>query len=538
MNEERKHLLVIIAVSVGLVVGAGIAAWVYYQLNPEEWTAFTAEMSGDSESAPVSRPAPRPASRSALGLGALRASGNIEAEDVIIAAETAGRIVKVMADEGDIVADGELLLQLDQNSLLAQREGAQASIAQANAALDAAQAALDRARKGATPEEIAAAEAAVLAAEGAVAAAEAARDQAGFNADSARTVQAVESSVAIAEANLAQAEGAVEVAKANLSAATAELARLQAGTRPEEIAMYQALVNQAQSEFLIAEQIHFENFIDKDIGGGAEERARYARESARNARDAAQARLDLAQAGPSTQEVSAALAQVNAAKAQVTIAEAGVAMAEAELARSQSSPETTQDNVAVAESGITGAEAQVIIAEGQLAQAEAELDRLRAGATAETIAALEAQRAQAQAVLDAAKANLKALDIEIGRTDLLAPAGGVILQRMIHEGELASPGAPLFTLADLDEVTLTVYVPEAELGKVALGQSAEVSVDAYDEIFTGQVSHIASEAEFTPRNVQTQEERVHMVFAVKIRLDNPQHLLKPGMPADAVFESQ
>ena len=212
-------------------------------------------------------------------------------------------------------------------------------------------------------------------------------------------------------------------------------------------------------------------------------------------------------------------------------------MAEAELANAQSSPETTQDHVAVAESGITAAEAQVKIAEGQLAQAEAELERLRAGATAETIAALEAQKAQAQAVLDAAEANLKVLDIEIGRADLLAPVDGVILQRMIHKGELASPGAPLFTLADLDEVTLTVYVPEAELGKVALGQTAEVTVDAYDEIFTGQVSHIASEAEFTPRNVQTQEERVHMVFAVKIRLDNPEHLLKPGMPADAVFES-
>ena len=87
------------------------------------------------------------------------------------------------------------------------------------------------------------------------------------------------------------------------------------------------------------------------------------------------------------------------------------------------------------------------------------------------------------------------------------------------------------------EVTLTVYVPEAELGRVSLGQNAEVNVDAYDERFPGEVVHIASQAEFTPKNVQTQEERVHMVFAVKIRLDNPEHLLKPGMPADAIFGS-
>ena len=104
---------------------------------------------------------------------------------------------------------------------------------------------------------------------------------------------------------------------------------------------------------------------------------------------------------------------------------------------------------------------------------------MRAGATAEAIAALEAQRAQAQAALAAAVANLKALDIELERTNLVAPSAGVILQRLVHEGELAAPGAPLFTLADLDEVTLTVYVPEAELGRVALGQAADVVVDAY-----------------------------------------------------------
>ncbi len=210
-------------------------------------------------------------------------------------------------------------------------------------------------------------------------------------------------------------------------------------------------------------------------------------------------------------------------------------MAEAGLAGTRANPETSQDNVAVAEMGITAAEAQVMIAEGQLAQAEAELARLRAGTTAESIAALEAQRAQAQAALAATVANLKALDIELERTNLVAPSAGLVLQRLVHEGELAAPGAPLFTLADLDEVTLTVYVPEAELGRVALGQAADVVVDAYVQSFPGEVSYIASQAEFTPKNVQTQEERVHMVFAVKIRLGNPDQLLKPGMPADAVF---
>jgi multidrug resistance efflux pump len=528
MNEEKKRPIIIAAVVIGLLVAAIAAGWIYYSLNPAEWSSFTADLSGEGAEKSVSRPAQSPVRRPTLSLGALRASGNIEADEVTLAAEIGGRITETAVDEGDTVVAGDPLLHLDQSSLLAQREAMLAAIAQAQAVLDASQAALDQAESGATPEEIAAAEAAVLAAQGAVAAAEAAHDQAVINAASARTVQEVESSVAIAEANLAAAEGAVNVAEANLAGAGAELGRLQSGGRPEEIAMYQSLVNQAQSEFLIAEQTHFEFFIDKEIGGGGEERARYTRESARNARDAAQAQLDLAKSGASSHAVSAA-------QGQVAIAKAGVAMAEAELARARANPETTQDRVAVAESGITMAEAQVKIADGQLAQVEAELARLRAGVTAEAITVLEAQRAQAQAALAAAGANLKALDIELTRTDLLAPSGGVILQRLVHEGELAAPGAPLFTLADLDEVTLTVYVPEAELGKVALGQPADVTVDAYDEVFSGEVSYIASQAEFTPKNVQTQEERVHMVFAVKIRLDNPDQLLKPGMPADAVF---
>jgi len=531
MNEERKRLVIIIAVVLGIIVGAFAIGWIYYRLNPDELSALSAELSGEGEDSP----APRVVRRPALSVGGLKASGNIEADEVSIAAQVGGRIIEIAADEGDVVTAGDDLLHVDQSSLLAQREAIQASIAQAKAVLDGTQAALDQAKKGATKEEIAAAEAAVLAAQGAVAAAEAARDQAVIGASSARSVQEVESSVAMAEANVAQAEGAVDVAKASLAGAAAELARVQAGARPEEIAMYQFLVNQAQSEFLITEQVHFENFIDKEIGGGGEERARYTRESARNARDAAQAQLDLAKAGASAEEISAALAAISAAQGQVAIAEAGVEMAEAELARAQANPETTLDNVAVADVEITAAEAQVKIAGGQLAQAEAELARLRAGATAESIAALEAQRAQAQAALAATVANLKALDIELARTDLVAPSGGVILQSLVHEGELAAPGAPLFTLADLDEVTLTVYVPEAELGKVALGQAADVSVDAYDQLFPGEVSYIASQAEFTPKNVQTQEERVHMVFAVKIRLENGDHTLKPGMPADAVF---
>jgi HlyD family secretion protein len=530
MNQRTKTIAGVAA----LVIGAVAIGFIYFQLSPNAWDDFTAEMAGEpTQSRSQEQPIIRRPARSAADLVA---SGSIEAEEVTVAAELGGRVVETAAGEGDDVAAGDLLLRLDQASLLANREGALATVEQAKAAVAAAQAELARARAGATEEEIAAAQAAVLAAEGAVAAAKAALTQAEIGADSARTVEESESSVALAEAALAQAEGGVAVAQADLARANAELARLRAGARPEEIAMYEALVAQAEAQYLQPRNI-YDDLIDKGASGMPEELARFQMQAAESARNAAQAQLDLARAGASAEEIAGAVAVVQAAQAQVDIAQADRAAAEAALVEAQAAPHTTEDLVAQADAGVTAAGAQVSVAEGQLAEARAALDQLLAGATDEELAMLEARVAQAEAALSTAEAALKAIDIELGRSGITAPTGGVVLERMVHVGELAAPGAPLFTLADLDEVTLTVYVPEADLGVVALGQAVEVNVDAYDTQFPGQVSHIASQAEFTPKNVQTQEERVHMVFAVKVRLDNPDHLLKPGMPADAYFAS-
>jgi HlyD family secretion protein len=97
-----------------------------------------------------------------------------------------------------------------------------------------------------------------------------------------------------------------------------------------------------------------------------------------------------------------------------------------------------------------------------------------------------------------------------------------------------APGARILRIANLDEVTLTVYVPEPQIGRVKPGQRVRVEVDAYPgRQFEGRVSRVADEAEFTPKSVQTKEERVSLVFAVEIEIPNPDHALKPGMPADA-----
>jgi len=181
---------------------------------------------------------------------------------------------------------------------------------------------------------------------------------------------------------------------------------------------------------------------------------------------------------------------------------------------------------------INQAEAQYHTAEAAVDIAQAGVDVVRAGATEEQIAVVEAQVEQAQAALDA-------LLVLRGKQTIIAPIGGLILEMGIHVGELAVPGASLLTLGDLDQVTLTIYVPEDNLGQVVIGQSVAVRVDAFPERnFIGTVVAIAHEAEFTPRNVQTKKERVNMVFAVDVRIANPDHALKPGLPADAVITTQ
>ena len=181
--------------------------------------------------------------------------------------------------------------------------------------------------------------------------------------------------------------------------------------------------------------------------------------------------------------------------------------------------------------------AQEHAAEEALAQAEAGVEVARAQLAARSVAATDEQVAAAEARVAQAKAALEALRLQRARMALTAPQDGLVLVRQVSPGEVVAPGAPLLTLGRLQEVLLVLYVPEGELARVRVGQRVLVSVDSYPgRTFAGEVVHIADEAEFTPRNVATQEERVNTFFAVRVRLPNPDGALKPGMPADAVFE--
>ncbi len=133
-----------------------------------------------------------------------------------------------------------------------------------------------------------------------------------------------------------------------------------------------------------------------------------------------------------------------------------------------------------------------------------------------------------------AKSQLDYIDATLANSSIYAPMNGVVLTRNLEVGEVAFPGSPILTLADLSRVWIKIYVNEPVVGLIRTGDTATIRVDTWpDRTFPGVVTFISDEPEFTPKTVQTKEERTKLVFAVKIDLDNPEGLLKPGMPADA-----
>ncbi len=142
---------------------------------------------------------------------------------------------------------------------------------------------------------------------------------------------------------------------------------------------------------------------------------------------------------------------------------------------------------------------------------------------------------QAQANLNQSKAAAALLKKNIRDSYVLAPLDGFVVKKFVEEGETVSPMSSLLMLSNLDDVKLVIYVSEEELGRVKLGQAAKVNIDANDNTYEGKVIYISPEAEFTPKNIQTKDERTKLVFAVKVKIPNPNFELKPGMPADATI---
>lgn len=312
--------------------------------------------------------------------------------------------------------------------------------------------------------------------------------------------QRVRAGQVVARLDATDLQQEVELRQAAVAAAQATLDELEAGSRPEQIAEAQAAVEEAE------------------------------------------ARLEELLEGSRPQEVREAEAAVEAAEAtahrnrreylrQKELHEQGVSTTR-NFETAQMAHEAAQADLRRAR------ERLALVVEGprreQIQQARAALAQARErhslavkGPRQERIARARAEVRQAEAALALARTRLD-------YSTLRSPLTGLVLSDNIEPGEYVSPGTPVLTVGEMDEVWLRAYINETDLGRVKVGQPAQLTTDTYPgKEYPGTVTFIASEAEFTPKNVQTQEQRVKLVYRVKITVPNPHMELKPGMPADA-----
>jgi len=215
--------------------------------------------------------------------------------------------------------------------------------------------------------------------------------------------------------------------------------------------------------------------------------------------------------------------EIEDARAAVSSAEATRTMTEREYQRSD---QLYTKNL-IAAQDVDRTRQAYEVAKAQERSARERLALLLAGSRPDQIDAARWQVTQAESALAQAQSRLR-------EARVVSPIDGVVLRKNLEAGETANPGVPILTLVNPKDVWLRAYVPETEVGRLKIGDTAALRVDAFpNRVFTGRLIEIGSEAEFTPRNVQTKKERVTLVFRIKIQIDNPDGLLKPGLPADA-----
>ena len=280
--------------------------------------------------------------------------------------------------------------------------------------------------------------------------------------------------------------------EATLQQARANALKSQRGFRSEEIQEAKAAVDQAKADY----EMHVKGYRKEDIA-------------------AAQADLDRATADESRAHLDFQRYEALAEKDLVSKQQRDTAEANWKMARA--AKENAQHKLDEFQRGFRSEE--IAMSEAKYQQALATYEKMRRGNRREDIAAADAELAYEEA--------------RFRERQVLAPSAATVEVLDVRPGDLISPNTPIATLLESDQIYVRIYVPETELYKVRLAQKAQIKVDPFQkETFNGVVEQINQQAEFLPRNVQTREERVHQVFGVKVRIDDPSHRVLPGMAAD------
>lgn len=414
---------------------------------------------------------------------ALTASGTVEAVQVRVAPEIGGKVIEVTAAEGDAVKAGDVLFRLDPVILTAQRNVAAATLNTAKAAVDTARAGINTAQ---TQCELA-----LLSAQA---------EEQPLRANQWRLPTPTDFEQPTwyftRDEQLSAAKTELAASESALQAAQARLIQMRQKDFPQQMQYDSFFTAEQQLAAARAAYASAKDLLDRTTGASQE------------LRDAAQTTFDDAKANLED-------AQTSYDDLLKTDTAQDILEARADLALAQERFYTARDRLRALQTGDLSPKLAAVTA--TLEQAHRVFD-------------------QAQTAVAQAEAQLALLDAQIAKLTITAPSDGIILTRAIEPGEVVAPGAVVFSLARLEDLTITVFVPENRYGEVNLGDEAEVLVDSFpNQRFTATVIQIADQAEFTPRNVQTDEGRATTVYAIKLRVADPGSKLKPGMPASVVF---
>lgn len=442
-----------------------------------------------------------------------RLSGYFENQPTQAASRIGGRVRKILVKEGDSVAAGRPLVELETESYAATVAAERQAVAQAEEAYRAAV-------NGARPEEVRRQEAVV-------AETQAALDKA-RNGPRREDITAAKARLAQAEANRDKVlRGArpeeVAAARAAANVALDKLREAERGPTQEEKAQLRARLAVAESAVDLARK-EFER-TDYLVREGARSRqqwdvARANLEQAESRRREAGEALLRAERGTTPEVLAQVREAARQAQAQLQLVLAGPRREDKESARQEAiAAKASLDSL------LNGTRPEDIrAAEARVSQAKELLDQLRNGSRDEDVKRLKAAVEQARARLAGVEENL-AEDV------VKASADGIVDRILVADGDLVAGGAPVVQLSSANDIWLRVYLPEAQLQKVRVGDSAEIRIDGIDGTLAGVVESIATRGEFTPANLQSPEERGRQVFAIRIRLAKPDERVKAGMAA-------
>ena len=308
----------------------------------------------------------------------------------------------------------------------------------------------------------------------------------------------------------------LRLAQANLAKATSVLAELEAGSRPEEILLANAKVLGAR-----------QTVLELTRGSRSQEIETAKSDLNTSLAEAKSAQSQLIQAKEDYDRFSTLYKGNSASQRDFELYRTRHEVAQNQLAKANSRVNTARQALSLRKEGPRAE--QIERAKAGLAQAEAEYALVKIGPRKEKLD-------QARALVDEAAQRVNQATQQLSYTKLFAPMGGVILTRSAEPGEYLNPSAPVVTLGNLDRPWLRAFINEKDLGRIRLKDKVTVTIDSFpDKRYSGVLSFISSQAEFTPKSVQTFEERVKLMFRIKIDLANPDGELKPGMPADALI---